>query len=226
MPAGSLLVVGTGYSLVMTPPVVIRPILLPSNSVNHSAPSGPAVMKLGPALAMGTGYSRMIGSTLSVADPPLPAPPLNVSGLVVLVLLPILIAVTLRVTRQLPLGATTPFERLMLLLPDVATTVPPHELTRPFGVVTTRPAGSVSVKATPVKKEGLPLRTVRVRLVLPSTCKVVTPNCLMICAKPVWTPAPRMTTSAPAAKCSFGGRGAASSAQRDRGGSHRDQAKR
>jgi hypothetical protein len=40
-PAGSLEAVGTGYS-VIAPNVVMRPILLPSPSVNHSAPSDPS----------------------------------------------------------------------------------------------------------------------------------------------------------------------------------------
>ena len=39
---------GCVYS-VITPAVVIRPILLPAYSVNHSAPSGPAVMSDGSA---------------------------------------------------------------------------------------------------------------------------------------------------------------------------------
>ena len=38
---------------VMTPAVVIRPILLPESSANHSAPSGPAAMPKGPLLAVG-----------------------------------------------------------------------------------------------------------------------------------------------------------------------------
>ncbi len=42
----SLRVVGMGNS-VMRPPVVILPILLPSPSVNHRLPSGPAVMPFG-----------------------------------------------------------------------------------------------------------------------------------------------------------------------------------
>src|SRR6516162_2605091 len=39
---------GRGYS-VRSPSVVIRPILLPNSSVNHSAPSGPATIRLGDA---------------------------------------------------------------------------------------------------------------------------------------------------------------------------------
>src|SRR5215470_9137693 len=46
---------GRGYS-VRFPAVVIRPILLPNSSVNHSAPSGPATIRLGNAPGA-SGYS-------------------------------------------------------------------------------------------------------------------------------------------------------------------------
>jgi hypothetical protein len=42
---------------VMTPVVVVRPMLFPRYSVNHSAPSGPAVIPEGKLFAVGTGYS-------------------------------------------------------------------------------------------------------------------------------------------------------------------------
>ena len=41
----------------IAPAVVMRPILLPLNSVNHSAPSGPAVMPKGSLPAVGIGNS-------------------------------------------------------------------------------------------------------------------------------------------------------------------------
>jgi len=47
MPHGSLSAVGTMYSLVTTPAVVIRPILLVPNSVNQRAPSGPEQIPAG-----------------------------------------------------------------------------------------------------------------------------------------------------------------------------------
>ena len=53
--------VGTGYS-VTTPGVVMRPILLALDSVNQSAPSGPAVIPCTALSAVGTAYS--------VIDPP------------------------------------------------------------------------------------------------------------------------------------------------------------
>src|SRR5258707_13410636 len=53
---GALTAVGTGNS-VITPAVVIRPILLPTCSANHSAPSGPVVMPAGVPPAVGIGNS-------------------------------------------------------------------------------------------------------------------------------------------------------------------------
>src|SRR5437762_2990517 len=72
MPEGKLEGVGTGYS-VTTPPVVIRPMLLPANSVNHRLPSGPAVMSTGPPPA---GYSVMAPS---VVIRPMLLPPYSVN---------------------------------------------------------------------------------------------------------------------------------------------------
>src|SRR5512142_562116 len=50
------LAVGMANS-VITPAVVIRPILLPSASVNQRAPSGPAVMPAGALFGVGTANS-------------------------------------------------------------------------------------------------------------------------------------------------------------------------
>src|SRR5215470_12323358 len=47
MPCGRLSVVGIEVSVIV-PSVAMRPILLPKNSVNHNAPSGPGVMLAGP----------------------------------------------------------------------------------------------------------------------------------------------------------------------------------
>src|SRR5439155_12495369 len=59
MPSGSVRT-GRRYS-VMTPPVVIRPILLAASSVNHRLPSGPEVMPCGMLATVGTGYSVIRG---------------------------------------------------------------------------------------------------------------------------------------------------------------------
>src|SRR5207244_7692374 len=59
IPKGSLAAVGMGNS-VTAPAVVIRPILLPSSSVNQRAPSGPAVIPQGVLAAVGTGNSLVL----------------------------------------------------------------------------------------------------------------------------------------------------------------------
>jgi hypothetical protein len=51
---------------------------------------------------------------------------------------------------QLPEVATVPPESEILPDPAAAVAVPPHVFVNLFGVATTRPAGKVSVKATPL----------------------------------------------------------------------------
>jgi hypothetical protein len=53
--------VGSVYS-VIAPAVVIRPILFVLDSVNQSAPSGPAVMSPANASGVGIGYSVTLPS--------------------------------------------------------------------------------------------------------------------------------------------------------------------
>jgi hypothetical protein len=52
-------------------------------------------------------------------------------------------------------AASDPIARLMVLLPDVAVTVPPHMPVRPFVVDTIRPPGSMSLKLIPVAQTSL-----------------------------------------------------------------------
>ena len=59
MPQGRLPLVGTG-NWVITPLVVIRPILFPEDSVNQTLPSGPRVMPKGALLGAGSGNSVMV----------------------------------------------------------------------------------------------------------------------------------------------------------------------
>jgi hypothetical protein len=95
-------------------------------------------------------------------------PPLEMIALVVFVMVPMPVAVTSTIKKQVKLAGADPPDKSMLLLPDVAATVPPHVLTRPFGVEITRPAGRVSVKPIPVNvTRRLVFTTVKVRLVLP-----------------------------------------------------------
>lgn len=61
-------------------------------------------------------------------------------------------------------AATIPPEILIFPLPAVAVTVPPQVLLSPLGVATTKPAGKLSVKATPTSGvDGLGLVIVNVR---------------------------------------------------------------
>jgi hypothetical protein len=88
--------------------------------------------------------------TLAVAVPPVP-PSVEVTLPVVLVCNPAAVPVTLIENVQEPLAAIVPPLRLIVFVPAVAVIVPaPHVPVRPFGVEITRPAGSVSLKATPV----------------------------------------------------------------------------
>src|SRR5580693_4797564 len=66
--------------------------------------------------------------------------------------------------------------------PAVAVIVPPPQLpVRPLGVATTRPAGSVSVNATPVRPAvTLLFWSVKVRDVLPPTGMLAAPKALIM----------------------------------------------
>lgn len=81
--------------------------------------------------------------------------------------------VTLTTTAQELLTAKLPPVRLRDVEPATAEAVPPHEFERPLGVATTRPAGSVSEKATPasatVLAAGFVMVKVRVEVPLRET---------------------------------------------------------
>ena len=89
---------------------------------------------------------------MSVAEAVFPAPlSLEVTGPVVLVFVPELVAVTFAANVQDALVARVAPDSEMLDDPAAAVIVPPpHEPVRPFGVETTRPDGSGSETATPV----------------------------------------------------------------------------
>jgi hypothetical protein len=90
--------------------------------------------------------------TVRVAEAVAPEPPsVEVTALVTLFFVPAAVPVTLTANEQLEAAATCPPDRETDVAPAVAEMVPPpQEPVRPFGVATTRPAGSESVKATPV----------------------------------------------------------------------------
>src|SRR5579859_3618747 len=83
--------------------------------------------------------------------------------------MPEAVPVTFTTTVQEVFTAILPPVRLMLVDPATAVAVPPQVLDSPFGVATTSPMGSVSVKATPASATVLAagLVMVRVSVVVP-----------------------------------------------------------
>jgi hypothetical protein len=115
------------------------------------------VSVLTPPTATGFGENALaiLGgeSTVSVSAPVLPVPPLvEVTFPVVFALAPAVVGVTLTVTAQAPLEAMVPPEKLSEVFPAAGTKVgEPQPVVEAFGVAATcRPAGNMSVNATPV----------------------------------------------------------------------------
>jgi len=114
--------------------------------------------------------------TLADAVPPLP-PSTEVTAPVVLLLTPAVVPVTL--TLRLHEALDVSVAPLSVTVPDpaVAVNVAPQVFTSPFGVETTSPAGSVSVKPTPVNDvELLGLPTTKKRWVDPFNAMFGTSN--------------------------------------------------
>src|SRR5262245_37755885 len=85
------------------------------------------------------------------AVPPVP-PSVEVTLPVVLFFWPAVVPVTFTAKVQELLAAMVPPDKLITLVPCVAVIVPaPQEPLSPLGVEITRPAGSVSLKATPLR---------------------------------------------------------------------------
>jgi hypothetical protein len=90
-------------------------------------------------------------ATVKFALAVLPVPPfVELTAPVVLVILPDDVPVTFTTRAQVLFTATVPPDSETLPDPAVAVAVPPQVFVSPLGVVTTSPAGSVSVNATPV----------------------------------------------------------------------------
>src|ERR1700682_360827 len=88
--------------------------------------------------------------TLAEAVPPVP-PSTEVTAPVVLVFVPNVLPVTFALKVHEALAPSVAPVKLTLPDPALAVIVPPPQLpVSPFGVETTRPAGSASVKPTPV----------------------------------------------------------------------------
>ena len=118
---------------------------------------------------------------LAEAVPPVPFS-VELTEPVVLFFVPAVVPVTLTEKVQEALAASVAPDRLTD--PDAAVAVmapPPQEPVRPLGVDTTRPAGSGSVKATPLSDApALGLVMVKLRLAVPPTKMSVAPNELLM----------------------------------------------
>src|SRR5262249_22883802 len=119
------------------------------------------------------------------AVPPVP-PSVEVTLPVVLFFWPAVVPVTFTAKVQELLAAMVPPDKLMTLVPCVAVIAPaPHEPVSPLGVEITRPAGSVSLKATPVSPTVAVLFwVVKVNLVEPLSRIEAAPNALLITGGP------------------------------------------
>jgi hypothetical protein len=97
----------------------------------------------------GTTAPPAVTVTLADAVPPEP-PSIELTALVVLFIVPAVVAVTFTLNVHAALDASVAPVRPTLPEPAVAVIVPPPQLpVSPLGVATTRPAGNVSVNATP-----------------------------------------------------------------------------
>ena len=109
----------------------------------------------GPLAVGPTCFSKLIAGagvfTNTSATDVFPVPPLVEATVTELVLSPTVVPVTFTlIVQDAPAARLTPVK---LTIDDAATAVgvPPHVFESPLGVATTRPAGRLSVKFTPVK---------------------------------------------------------------------------
>jgi hypothetical protein len=115
--------------------------------------------------------------TLAEAVPPVP-PSTEVTAPLILFCVPAVVPVTFTLNVHEALPASVALARLMLPDPAVAVIVPPAQLpVSPFGVETTRPAGSVSAKPTPLNvMEAFGLLIVKLSEVDPFSAMLAAPN--------------------------------------------------
>ncbi|HSJ42114.1 MAG TPA: hypothetical protein VK955_13830, partial [Xanthobacteraceae bacterium] len=88
--------------------------------------------------------------TVTDAFDVLPVPPLVELTCTLLFFVPGVVPITLTTTVHEALAATVALARLADEAPAIAVAVPPQVFVNPFGVATTKPAGRLSVNATPV----------------------------------------------------------------------------
>ena len=133
-------------------------------------------------LAIDGGASTLM---LVEAVPPVP-PSVEVTLPVVLFCRPAAMPVTLTENVQLAFAAIDPPVRLITFVACVAVIVPPPQVpVRPLGVETTRPAGSVSLKPTPVRVVVVLLFwMVKLKLVEPFRGMLTAPNALIMTGGP------------------------------------------
>ena len=167
IPAGKLSVkltvngTGLGFAMVM----VI--VLVPFNA-----------MLLGENALVLTGGANTVRTAVLLV---VPVPPsVEDTALVVLLFTPVVVPVTFTTTEQEVLLPTVPPDRLTEPEPATAVTAPPQLLVRPLGVETTRPAGRVSVNASPVSVRLLGLLMVMVNEVDAPDGIVEAPNAFEI----------------------------------------------
>jgi len=133
-------------------------------------------------------------TTVTLAVAVFPVPPLVEVTVTELFLTPAVVPKMLMLKAHSIWAACVTPVILIVPEPAVAVIVPPSQgLVKPLGVATTKPAGRVSVNATPVRvgpPVGLRLLTEKVRVVVPLSGIVAAPNALLIvggrttCAKP------------------------------------------
>jgi hypothetical protein len=120
-------------------------------------------------------------ATVMLAFDVLPVPPLVDVTCTLLFFTPAVVPVTFTETVQLAVGARLAPDRVTVDEPFAAVAVPLQLLVRFPGVATTRPAGRLSVNATPFRvRLELVLFSVKVRLVVPFRGTVAAPNALTI----------------------------------------------
>src|SRR6185503_11817355 len=164
-PAGSVSVNATPLSAT----VVLGLVMVKLNEVEPFS----GMLAAPNALAMVAG-----ATTVMEAFDVLPVPPSVEVTFTLLFFTPAVVPCTLTTTVQLPLAAIVPPLRLIEPEPAVAVTVPLQVLLNPFGVATTKPAGRLSVKATPLSATPVfGLVIVKVSVVTPFSGMVAAPNC-------------------------------------------------
>lgn len=138
-----------------------------------------AMLPLSNDLAIvGGSVAAALTITLADAVPPVP-PSFELTAPVVLFFVPAVVALTFTLKVHEALAARVPPDNVMLLEPAVAVIVPTPQLpVRPFGVATTSPDGSGSVKPTPVSEDALVLPSVKVSEVDPLTGMLTLPKAL------------------------------------------------